>query len=44
LTTRLALPQVDETAIGAGVLERMQQRCLPSGKERDGEQNPREAG
>jgi hypothetical protein len=48
LTTRLALrqveSQVDEAAVAAGVPQWMQQRCLPSGKERDGEQKPREAG
>jgi hypothetical protein len=35
---------VYEPAVDAGVLQGMQQRCLPPGKERDGEQNPREAG
>jgi hypothetical protein len=40
----VAIGQVDEAALRIEMLEWMQQRCLPSGKERDGEQNPREAG
>jgi hypothetical protein len=40
----VAIGHVNETAPRIDVLEWMQQRCLPSGKQRDGEQNPREAG
>ena len=40
----MAVGQMDEAAVLVEMLERMQQCALPSGKERDGEQNPREAG
>ena len=37
----MAIGEVNETALLVEMLERMQQRRLPAGKQRDREKNPR---
>ena len=40
----MAVGDMDEAALRIGVLQRMQQRELPSGEQRDDQNNPRETG
>lgn len=44
LTARMTIGQVNKPALPVVMLKRMQQRCLPSGKQRDGKKDPCETG
>ena len=41
---RMAISEVNQAAVLVKVLERVQQRVLPSGKERDNQEDPCETG
>jgi hypothetical protein len=41
MIARMPVGEVDESAVPVDVVDRMQQRALPGGKERNGEEDPR---